>query len=68
MPEDQKPIRIVLADDHALVLEGTRILLDQQEDMSVVGEASNGEEAVKLVSKLHPDIAILDMAMPRLME
>lgn len=66
MPEGQKPVRIVLADDHALVREGTRHLLDQQADMSVVGEAGNGEEAVRLVSQLRPDIAILDMAMPEL--
>lgn len=59
-------IRIVIADDHAVVREGTRALLEKEEDMEVVGEASDGEEAVKLIERLKPDIAILDVSMPKL--
>ena len=59
-------IRIVIADDHAVVREGTRTLLDMEEDMEVVGEAGDGEEAIKLIEKLQPDVAILDISMPKL--
>lgn len=59
-------IKIVIADDHAVVREGTRTLLEREEDMEVVGEASDGEEAIKLIEELHPDVAILDIAMPKL--
>jgi two-component system, NarL family, response regulator LiaR len=59
-------IRIVIADDHAVVREGTRALLEKEIDMKVVGEASDGEEAVKLIQQLKPDIAILDISMPKL--
>jgi NarL family two-component system response regulator LiaR len=59
-------IRILLADDHVLVRQGTREFLDREEDMEVVAEANDGEEAVRLVGSSHPDIAIMDIAMPRL--
>lgn len=59
-------IRIILADDHTLVREGTRERLEREDDFQVVGEASNGEEAVNLVTQLKPDVAIIDIAMPRL--
>jgi len=59
-------IRIILADDHTLVREGTRERLEREDDFHVVGEASNGEEAVRLVTQLKPDVAIVDIAMPRL--
>ncbi len=59
-------IRIVIADDHAVVREGTRTLLEREEDMEVVGEASDGEEAVKVIEKNKPDVAILDISMPKL--
>lgn len=58
-------IRIVIADDHAVVREGTRTILEREEDMQVVGEAGDGEEAIKLIEKLKPDVAILDIAMPK---
>lgn len=59
-------IRIIIADDHAIVREGTRIMLEREEDMEVIGEARDGEEAVKLIEKLKPDVAILDISMPKL--
>ena len=58
-------IRILIADDHAVVRRGLRALIDTEPDMEVVGEASNGGEAVDLASKLKPDVILLDMVMPR---
>ena len=63
---DMNKIRIIIADDHKVVCEGTRELLQKAEDFEVVGLAGDGEEAVKLVKDLKPDVAILDVAMPRL--
>jgi DNA-binding NarL/FixJ family response regulator len=59
-------IRILLADDHALVRQGTRELLEQQADLEVVAEASDGKEAVQLALKERPDVLIMDFAMPKL--
>jgi DNA-binding NarL/FixJ family response regulator len=59
-------LRLVLADDHALVREGLRRLMDDQDDMEVVGEASNGTEAVRLVAELQPSILLVDLSMPDL--
>ncbi|MDM7999004.1 MAG: response regulator transcription factor [Dehalococcoidia bacterium] len=59
-------IRVLIADDHALVREGTRRMLEQEGDMQVVGEAGDGEETVKLACELKPDVAIVDIAMPKL--
>jgi len=59
-------IRVLLADDHILVREGTRELLEQQGDIKVVAEAGDGEEAVHLAVIHRPDIAIMDISMPRL--
>ena len=59
-------ISILLADDHVLVREGTRRLLEREDDLHVVGEAGDGEEAVRLATKLQPDVAIIDIAMPKL--
>jgi NarL family two-component system response regulator LiaR len=59
-------IKILLAEDHVIVREGTRDLIQREPDMEVVGEASDGEEAIDLTKKLHPDVVIMDIAMPRL--
>lgn len=61
---ETKPIRVVLADDHALVREGTRRLLEAEPDVQVVGEAASGVEAVAAVERGHPDVVIMDIAMP----
>jgi DNA-binding NarL/FixJ family response regulator len=62
--EQSHIIRVLLADDHALVREGTRRLLETENDVEVVAEAASGEEAVDAARRLHPDIAIMDIAMP----
>jgi len=59
-----KPIRILIADDHDVVRSGLRALLDRTEGFTVVAEAANGEEAVRLAQETTPDIAILDISMP----
>ena len=59
-------IRVVLADDHAIVRKGIRDFLEEDAAIRVVGEASDGEEAVALVARERPDIALLDIQMPRL--
>ena len=59
-------IRVLLADDHALIREGLRSLLEKQPDMEVVGEADDGRRARELVAELSPDIVIMDVTMPRL--
>ena len=58
-------IRVVIADDHAMVREGLRSLIDCQPGLSVVGEASDGSEAVERAKELHPDVLVLDLSMPR---
>jgi DNA-binding NarL/FixJ family response regulator len=57
-------IKILIADDHAVVREGTRQILEKEPDLDVVAEAVNGEEAVKLAGSTRPDVAIIDIAMP----
>ena len=59
-------IRVLLADDHAVVRQGTRELLDRQEGIDVVAEASDGKEAVQLAIKERPHVVVMDFAMPKL--
>jgi DNA-binding NarL/FixJ family response regulator len=59
-------LRIILADDHALVRAGIRALIESLPDVEVVGEAGNGLEAVEVIRRTNPDIAVLDIGMPQL--
>jgi DNA-binding NarL/FixJ family response regulator len=58
-------IKVLLADDHALFREGTRSFIEQENDMEVIGEASDGAETIKLVNELHPHIVLMDITMPK---
>lgn len=59
-------IRVLLADDHPLFLSGVRTLLEQADDMSVVGEAASGTQALRMIGETRPNVAVLDMTMPGL--
>lgn len=59
-------IRILLADDHRMVREGLRSLLEKEDDIEVVGEAEEGRKAVELVRELQPDVVVMDITMPNL--
>jgi len=59
-------IRVILADDHTVVRQGLRALLIAEGDIDIVGEAENGRQAVQIVRKLTPDVAVIDIAMPQL--
>lgn len=59
-------IRVLLADDHAIVRDGLRALLDRADDIEVVGQAADGLEAIRLASDLKPDVVVMDLAMPRM--
>src|SRR5258706_404224 len=61
-----KKIRILLADDHTLIRGGLRLIIEQHPDLSVVGEAEDGRQAVALAASLKPDVAVLDIGMPNL--
>ena len=63
--DSKKPIRIVIADDHPIFRDGLRRLLESESDLKVIGEACDGEEAVKMARQLKPDLLLLDLAMPR---
>lgn len=59
-------INVVLADDHSIVRDGLRALLDTESDIRVIGDAANGREAVRVARQLHPDVMIMDIAMPEM--
>ncbi|NGO77632.1 response regulator transcription factor [Streptomyces sp. YC504] len=65
-PTAPEPIRVLLADDHALVRRGVRLILDSEPDLEVVAEADNGAEAVAMARTHRPALAVLDIAMPRM--
>lgn len=65
-PPHDGPIRVVIADDHALYRQSLRIVLTLDGDIAVVGEASNGREAVEVCRALRPDVLVMDVQMPRL--
>ena len=60
------PIRILLADDHTVMRNGLRLLLERQPNLKVVGEAADGREAVTLAAAEEPDVVVMDIAMPHL--
>ncbi len=62
----QSKIRILLADDHAVVRQGFRMILDAQPDMEIIGEAGNGREAIEKAETLNADVVVMDVAMPEL--
>ena len=62
----REKIRILLADDHAVVRQGFKMILAAQTDMEIVGEAGNGREALDLAGQLQPDLVVMDVAMPEL--
>ncbi|UFH55043.1 response regulator transcription factor [Spirosoma sp. KNUC1025] len=59
-------IRIFVADDHSVVRKGIRMLLEDEADMQIVGEASDGDEAIEMLSGVEPDVLLLDITMPRM--
>jgi NarL family two-component system response regulator LiaR len=61
-----EPIRVLIVDDHAVVREGLRAFLETQEELEVVGEAADGNEAVRAASRLGPDVILMDLVMPEL--
>src|SRR6202049_1420915 len=64
MAKARQAIRVRMADDHAIFRDGVRKLLEDENDISIVGEAANGNECVVMLAKLKPDILLLDLRMP----
>ena len=60
----EKPVRVLIVDDHDIVRAGIRMLLDAQPDMAVVGEASDGREAIEMAGSMKPDVVLMDISMP----
>jgi NarL family two-component system response regulator YdfI len=58
------PIRILIADDHLIIRQGLRLILETEPDFELVGEAADGAEAIRLCAKLHPDVVLMDLRMP----
>lgn len=64
MPDPEKRLRVLVADDHAIVRQGLKLLIDSQPDMQVVGEAADGSRVVELAETLIPDVVVMDISMP----
>ncbi|MDX2507539.1 MAG: response regulator transcription factor, partial [Gammaproteobacteria bacterium] len=62
----EKQAKVLLVDDHAIIRKGLQLLLENKEDMVVVGEAGDGETALTLIQELSPDVVIMDISMPGL--
>jgi DNA-binding NarL/FixJ family response regulator len=60
------PIAVFIADDHAMMREGLRLIIEPERDISVIGQAADGHQAVRLIQQLAPDVVIMDIAMPQL--
>ncbi len=60
------PIKVFIADDHAMMREGLRLIVEGEKDLCVVGEAADGSQAVRLIQRLAPDVVVMDIAMPKL--
>ncbi len=61
-----KPLRILLADDHTVLRQGLRLLLERHPEFQVIGEAADGRQAIEMAEAEHPDVVVLDLGMPRL--
>lgn len=66
MSDDKGKLRILVADDHGVMREGLRLLIDRQADMECIAEAGDGREAVRLALELTPDVVVMDVSMPEL--
>ena len=65
MSTEYRSIRVMLADDHSIMLEGLQVMLEHSGDLEVVGQARDGEEAVRVASELSPDVIVMDVMMPK---
>ena len=61
-----EPIRVLIADDHLIVREGLRLILESEDDFDLIGEARDGAQAVELAAELRPDVILMDLRMPRM--
>ena len=64
MVEDEKPIRVLIVDDHLIIREGMRLILETENGFELIGEACSGEEAIRLANELCPDVVLMDLRMP----
>src|SRR5512145_650481 len=60
----ENPIRVMIVDDHAMLRKGLAVFIMSYDDLKLVGEAANGEEALALCAEIHPDIVLMDLMMP----